>query len=159
MSDPTAPRPPPIGMLALLLLGCLLYAATIGSISDLGSTDAAGRGLGEAFGVIYGFFLWIVLAAMVVIGGINGRMPAWGGIAASILVPASAVASVIATQFIEYHTGWQLLVPALIPPLRELLRQPSFRLYPASSSCADSVAAAWAKSLKSSIKNSAKASR
>jgi len=117
MSDPTAPRPPPIGMLALLLLGCLLYAATIGSISDLGSTDAAGRGLGEAFGVIYGFFLWIVLAAMVVIGGINGRMPAWGGIAASILVPASAVASVIATQFIEYHTGWQLLVPALIPPL------------------------------------------
>ena len=117
MSDPTAPRPPPIGMLALLLLGCLLYAATIGSISDLGSTDAAGRGLGEAFGVIYGFFLWIVLAAMVVIGGINGRMPAWGGIAASILVPASAVASVIAIEFIKYRTGWQLLVPALIPPL------------------------------------------
>ena len=117
MSDPTAPRPPPIGMLALLLLGCLLYAATIGSISDLESTDAAGRGLGEAFGVIYGFFLWIVLAAMVVIGGINGRMPAWGGIAASILVPASAVASVIAIEFIKYRTGWQLLVPALIPPL------------------------------------------
>ncbi len=89
--DPTAPRPPPIGMLALLLLGCLLYAATIGSISDLGSTDAAGRGLGEAFGVIYGFGLWTVLAAMVVIGGVNGKMPAWGGIAASILVPASAV--------------------------------------------------------------------
>jgi len=115
--DPTAPRPPPIGMLALLLLGCLLYAATIGSISDLGSTDAAGRGLGEAFGVIYGFGLWTVLAAMVVIGGVNGKMPAWGGIAASILVPASAVASVIAIEFIKYRTGWQLLVPALIPPL------------------------------------------
>jgi lipoprotein NlpI len=117
MSDPTAPRPPAIGMLLLLLLGCLLYAATIGSISDLGSTDAAGRGLGEAFGVIYGFGLWIVLAAMVVIGGLNGRMPVWAWIAAVILVPASAIASVIAAQFITYHTGWQILVPALIPPL------------------------------------------
>src|SRR5258707_15249598 len=103
-------------MLALLLLGCLLYAATIGSISDLGSTDAAGRGLGEAFGVIYGFGLWTVLAAMVVIGGVKGKMPAWGGIAASILVPASAGASGLAIEVIKYPTGWQPLVPAPIPP-------------------------------------------
>src|SRR5260370_41048636 len=54
---------------------------------------------------------------MVVMGAANGRRRAGGGIAASILVPASAVAAVIALQFIKYHTGWQLLVPALIPPL------------------------------------------
>jgi len=116
MSDQTAPRPP-IGMLALLILAALLYAATVGSIADLGSTDAAGRALGEAFGVIYGFGLWIVLAAMIVIGGLNGKMPVWATVVAAILVPASAVASVIAIEFIKYHTGWQLLVPALIPPL------------------------------------------
>jgi hypothetical protein len=116
MSDQTAPRPP-IGMLALLILAALLYAATVGSIADLGSTDAAGRALGEAFGVIYGFGLWVVLAAMIVIGGLNGKMPVWAAIVAAILVPASAVASVIAIEFIKYHTGWQLLVPALIPPL------------------------------------------
>jgi len=115
--DPTAAKPPPIGLLALLILGIALYAATIGSIADLGSSDAAGRALGEAFGVIFGFGLWIVLAAMVVIGGVNGKMPVWAGIAAAILVPASGVAAVIATEFIKYRTGWQLLVPALIPPL------------------------------------------
>jgi hypothetical protein len=81
--DLTAPRPPPIGLLALLILGIALYAATIGSIADLGSSDAAGRALGKAFGVIFGFGLWIVLAAMVVIGGVNGKMPVWAGIAAA----------------------------------------------------------------------------
>ena len=71
MSDPTAPSQSPtqpatqpptqaptrasIVMVVLLVFGIGLYAATIGSIADLGSSDAAGRALGEAFGVIFGF--------------------------------------------------------------------------------------------------------
>ena len=86
--DQTAPRPPPIGLLALLILGIALYAATIGNIADLGSSDAAGRALGEAFGVIFGFCLWVLLAVMIVVAAVTGNMPVWARIAAGILVPA-----------------------------------------------------------------------
>jgi hypothetical protein len=44
-------------------------------------------------------------------------MPVWARIAAGILVPASAISAAIAVEFIKYRSGWQLLVPALIPPL------------------------------------------
>src|SRR5947207_10911224 len=117
MSDQPAHRSPPIGMVLLLLVGTLLYAATMGTICDLGSSDAAGRAIGEAFGVIFGFCLWVVLAVMVVVGGLNGKMPVWAAIAAAILVPASAVAAAIAVEFVKYRTGWLIFVPALIPPL------------------------------------------
>ena len=118
MSDPSPqPNQPPIALLALLLLGTLLYAATIGMVADLDASDSAGRALGEAFGALYGSVLWIVLAAMIIIAGVTGKMPVWAGIAAAILVPASAVASAIAVEFIRYRSGWQILVPGLIPPL------------------------------------------
>jgi lipoprotein NlpI len=121
MSDPAAPTQPPtqppIVMVVLLVFGILLYAGMIGTIADLGSGDAAGRAIGEAFGVIFGFCLWILLAVMIVVAGLTGKMPVWAGIAAAILLPASAVASAIAVEFVKYRSGWQIFVPALIPPL------------------------------------------
>jgi len=133
MSDPTAPSQSPtqpatqpptqaptrasIVMVVLLVFGIGLYAATIGSIADLGSSDAAGRALGEAFGVIFGFCLWVLLAVMIVVAAVTGNMPVWARIAAGILVPVSAISAAIAVEFIKHHSGWQLLVPALIPPL------------------------------------------
>ena len=118
MSADLSPRPsPPIAAALLLVVACFLYLGMMGSISDLGSTDPAGRGMGLAFGAMFGLALWIVLGVLLMVGAVKGEMPLWAGIAAVILVPAAAVAAAIATGFIEYHTGWQILVPALLPPL------------------------------------------
>jgi lipoprotein NlpI len=114
--DPS-PRPSLPIAAALLVVACFLYLGMMGSISDLGSTDAAGRGMGLGFGAMFGLALWIVLGVLLIVGAVKGEMPLWAGIAALILVPAGAVAAAIATEFIEYHSGWQIIVPALLPPL------------------------------------------
>ena len=108
---------PPIAAALLLVVACFLDLGMMGSISDLGSTDPAGRGMGLGFGEMFGLALWILLGILLIVGAVKGEMPIWAAIAAVILVPASAIAAAFATEFIEYHTGWQILVPALLPPL------------------------------------------
>jgi hypothetical protein len=73
--------------------------------------------MGLGFGAMFGLALWIVLGVLLIVGAVKGEMPFWAVIAALILVPAGAIAAAIATEFIEHHTGWQILVPALLPRL------------------------------------------
>jgi lipoprotein NlpI len=86
-------------------------------ISDLSSSDPMGRGLGLAFGAMFGAALWIILAVLLIIGGVKGEMPHWAGIVAIVLLPLSAVSATIAVDSVKSESGWSLVVPALLPPV------------------------------------------
>jgi hypothetical protein len=108
------PRPP-VGTYVLLGVAALLYALMLANLVNTGSTDAAGRGLDRAFAGLAGLLLWVVLAILLVVGGIKGHMPLLAAIAAAILLPASAVAAAVAAELYEQQGGWPILVPALLP--------------------------------------------
>ena len=85
-------------------------------------TDAAGRGIGLAFAAFLGAGLWLVLACLLVVAAINGRMPVWGMIAAMIVAPLSAVAAALAIDAYGQRDESAFWVPALLPPLIAILR-------------------------------------
>ncbi len=108
------PRPP-VGTYILLGVAGLFYALMLANLVETGTTDAAGRGLDRAFAALAGFFLWILLAVLLVVGGVKGHMPLLAAMVASILLPVSAVAAVAAAELYERQGGWPILVPALLP--------------------------------------------
>jgi hypothetical protein len=106
----------PIGTIILLGVAAMLYALMMANLVPDSGTDAAGRGLNQAFGALVGFLLWIVLAILLVVAAVKGAMPL-SGWAALALLPLSAVGAVVAAGLIERDAGWPILVPALLPLL------------------------------------------
>jgi hypothetical protein len=115
-APPPAASRPPIGTLILLVLASLLYLLMLANLVSDSGTDAAGRGLNEAFAALVGFLLWSVLAILLVVAAVKGAMPP-AGAGAILLLPVSAVGAVVAAGLIERAPGWPILVPALLPPL------------------------------------------
>ncbi len=68
-----------------------------------------------------GFFLtlwlWIVLALLLVVGGVMGRMPGWAAITAALLHPVSGVAAFVALDALSRNVAGAILFVALLPPL------------------------------------------
>lgn len=116
--EQTAPTKPPIGAILVLVLAGLLYAGMMAALSDLhhGGNDAMGRALDAGFALIFGIGLWLLLAALLLIGGIRGAMPEWSAMVAAVLWATSAVSAAIALDFIE-RDGSYLIVPGLLPPV------------------------------------------
>ena len=106
---------PPVGTYVLLGVAGVFYALMLANLVDIGSVDPAARGLDRAFAALSGLLLWILLAILLVIGGVRGHMPLLAAMAAAILLPASAVAAVAAALLYERIGGWPILVPALLP--------------------------------------------
>jgi hypothetical protein len=115
-SSTPSPSGPPIGTLVLLVLASMLYALMLANLTDSSGTDAAGRGLNQAFAALVGLLLWSVLAILLVVAAVKGAMPP-AGLAAILLLPASAVGAVVAAGLVEREPGWPIVVPALLPPL------------------------------------------
>jgi hypothetical protein len=116
MADAATPPRAPIGTFVLLVLASLLYALMLANLTDSSGTDAAGRGLNQAFAALVGLLLWSVLAILLVVAAVKGAMPP-AGWAAVLLLPASAVGAAVAAGLIEHEPGWPIVVPALLPPL------------------------------------------
>jgi hypothetical protein len=110
------PRPP-TGSFVLLGVAGLLYALMLASLIGSQGADAAGRGLNEAFAALVGLLLWIVLAVLLVIAGLKGRMPLLGGMGTALLLPVTAVGGAAAIDLQIRHGGWPILVMVLLPPL------------------------------------------
>jgi hypothetical protein len=137
---------------ALLLVGItLLWTVLNPSITLPNSSDAAGRGMSEAFEAVYAILMWIMLAILVTIAGVKGEMPAWAQVLAVPLVPASGVAAVTAGAMIHglqrlgVDARWLVIVPALTPPL--LIFYALWAYYPAIGASVPSAVAAgvvWA---------------
>jgi hypothetical protein len=107
----------PIGTFVLLAVACVLYFGMMGSLSGLHETDAMGRGMALGFGAMFGVALWLVLAALLLVAALNGRLTDVATIGASILLPLSAIAASVAIDLYGTGAAWALAVPLLVPPL------------------------------------------
>lgn len=115
---------PPVGTIVLLSLVVLLSAATIGSFSGYEGSDAAGRGMAQAFGALFAMALWVVLAILLVVAAIQGRPPVWAMIVAVALLALSAYG---ATQ-VSAREPWPLgLLPLLLALYAVWMRFPLLR--------------------------------
>ena len=118
MSVASEARPgAPVGTIILLVVAAVLYAGMMGSLGDAPNSDAMGRGLAVAFGAMFGAVLWLVLAVLLIIAGMKGRMPLWARIAAVFLLPLSGVAAAMAADAYANRDYSAIWVPALLPPL------------------------------------------
>jgi hypothetical protein len=106
---------PPVGTYVLLGIAGVFYALMLANLVDIGNVEPGARGLDRAFAALSGLILWILLATLLVIGGVRGHMPLLAAMAAAILLPVSAVAAIAAEQLYERIGGWPILVPALLP--------------------------------------------
>jgi hypothetical protein len=110
------PQKPPVGTLILLLVAGVLYCGMLGSLSGMNETDAMGRGMALGFGAIFGVALWLVLAVLLLVAAINGRMSTAGKIGAAILLPLSAIAGSVAIDLYGDKAEWAFAAPLLLPP-------------------------------------------
>jgi hypothetical protein len=109
---------------AILLIAILfLWVGMVPAMATPNNSDAAGNSLSRAFASIYAIVIWILLAVLLILAGVNGEMPAWCAALAVILVPASGVAAVVAGDLLaELKTlgigaKWLIAIPAVAPPL------------------------------------------
>jgi len=138
-------RSTPVGALLLCLLACGFYIAMLADVSTpSGSGEAA---IGAA---IEGSFvtaeLWIVLAILLLVGGLMGQMPHWAATLALFLLPLSGGAAVVAIDMCSRHIRWAMAFPVLLPPLIALYamwaRLPSLhRMLPAEATSAAALGA------------------
>lgn len=108
---------PPVGTIVLLSLAGLLYAATLGSLTDAPHTDAAGRGLAVAFGALFALALFLVIAALLIVAAVKGAMSWVGRIGALVLVPAAVATIWLAGDAYASGDLSAIWIPGLLPPL------------------------------------------
>jgi len=101
----------------LLVLAGVFYIWLM--ISITGPSGGSGEAMiGQAFEALFlTFFLWIMLAILLLAGGVMGQMPRWTAIVAAIVHPLSGVAAFVAIDMVSRHAVWALLVPGLLPLL------------------------------------------
>ena len=106
----------PIGAFLLFAVACALYVAMLANAATpLGGGEAA---FSDAFASLFlTFALWIVLALLLVNGGLMGEMPRWSAIVAVMLVPLSGIAAFVAIDMCSRHMQWAIVFPATLPPL------------------------------------------
>jgi hypothetical protein len=106
----------PVGTIALLSLAVVLYAAMMSCLADAPGGDAFGRGLALAYAAFFGAVLWLVLATLLVVAGVKGRMPVWAALGLVVLLPLSCGAVWMASDAVGHGDASALWVPALLPP-------------------------------------------
>src|SRR5204862_5532360 len=108
---------PPVATILLLLLASVLYAPMLACFIDAPNGDAFGRSLALAYGAVLAGLLWLVLAALLIIAAVQGRMPIPARIGAVVLWPLSCVAVWMAADAHGDGDASAIWVPALLPPL------------------------------------------
>ena len=110
----------PAGTIALLSLAVVLYAAMMSCLADAPGGDAFGRGLALAYAAFIGAVLWLVLAALLIVAAVKGRMPVWAALGLVVLLPLSCGAVWMASDAVGRGDASAFWVAALLPPLYAL---------------------------------------
>ena len=116
MADEHSTRAP-VETIVLLVLAAAFYAGMMSCLSDAPHSDAFGRGLALAYGAVLGLALWLVLAALLIVAALKGRMPVWAMVGLAVLLPLSCIAVWIAGDAYGRRDYSAIWVPALLPPL------------------------------------------
>jgi hypothetical protein len=94
-----------------MAIAAVLYVLMFNSaLTPMGGGEAAFSDAYAAFFIVVG--LWIVLAIMLVVGGIMGSMPRWAGWIAVPLLPLSGVAAFAATDMCSRNMRGAVVFPA-----------------------------------------------
>jgi hypothetical protein len=102
-------------VLALIALALLVLLAGNALDKPVGGGEAL---MAQAFEMVFiAFALWIVMVAMLVLGGVMGGMPRWVGWLAIVLVPMAGIADVVAVDMCGRHMPWAVVVVVLLPLL------------------------------------------
>jgi len=114
MSD-TARRTIPVGTYVVLALASGLYVAMLLNVQvPAGGGEAR---IANAYQVLFlTLWLWVALAALLVVCGVMGEMPHWVMVVPFFLHPLSGVAAFVAIDMAERH-GWTIIFPVLLPPI------------------------------------------
>jgi len=116
-----APTAALVVVCALGLLALLIWLVTVGTLSDLAGSDAAGNGLSQAFGAIAVVVLWLSLTIITLIACIAGGTSAPAAIAAFFLLPASGAVALMALELLSHPKDPPHLLPLVIPAAAPLL--------------------------------------
>ena len=87
-------RTRPVTLIVLLVIACVPYSLMLASATTpMSGGDAV---VGKAIAALF-FILapGVVLAIMLLVGGVTGAMPRWAAIVAVFLVPTSGVAATV----------------------------------------------------------------
>jgi len=117
MTVPSEPvRKRPIVLLVLPLVAFVPYILMlISAATPMSSGDAV---VGEAIAALFLIFaLWVIIAIMLVVGGVSGTMPRWAALVAVLLVPAAGVATVVALDMCSRHMQWAIVFAIVLPAL------------------------------------------
>ena len=127
--QPSPPPSPPIGVIALVVLACPLYALMLAAILSMPGGDPGSYGgegslaatLSQLYALVSGVLLWIVVGILLWIGWKSRAMPRGARIGAGILYPLSGLAAFVAADLAySYPGGWLIVVPAALPPFLAL---------------------------------------
>jgi hypothetical protein len=107
-------------LLALTVLSCILLTATLQSVA--GKQAPGDAAMGQAITWIYCWILtiltWGCLSGLLIATGSRDLLPAWVGVAATLLVPASGIAAFAAMYLLDKTPArWPLAIPLGIPLL------------------------------------------
>jgi hypothetical protein len=109
-------RSAPVGALVLLALAGILYIWLMVNIT--GPSGSGEASIGQAIEALFAtVLLWVVLALLLVVGGVIGEMPRSAAILAGFVHPLSAIGAVVAIDMVSRHAVWAILVPGLLPLL------------------------------------------
>ena len=109
----------PVASAVLMALAALPYALMLAGIGDLQAVDGIARGLVAVYAIGAAIVLWILLASLLILGGLRGYMPTLSAITAYILHPCSGLAAIASIFALSQSDSprWLLGVPVLLPPL------------------------------------------
>ncbi len=103
-------------MIALAAIALALYVALLANAlhRPAGGGEAV---MAQAFKTLYLVFaLWVILVAMLVLGGVAGAMPRWAAWLAIVLVPMAAIADLAAVDMAG-RAAWAIVPAAALPLL------------------------------------------
>ena len=96
-----------------MAVAAVLYVLMmVSALTPMGGGEAAFSDAYAAFLIIIG--LWIVLAVMLVVGGVMGTMPHWAGWLAVPLLPLSGVAAFAAIDMCSRNMRGAVVFPAAL---------------------------------------------
>jgi len=105
--------------IVLLALVFFCWVGQIVNLNEINSSDAAGKGLAQAFAVLLALAEWACLAGLLLMGGIHGEIPRWTAVLAVILHPASCAAAIAAGNLMRNGAkgpiAGMMVVPVVAP--------------------------------------------
>lgn len=112
---PTKLRSIPFGAIALLAVAATLYVALLANALPLTGGGGEDR-ISQAFGAFFlTLSLWLVLALLLMVGGVGGKMPRWAAYTAIPLHPLAGVAEAVALDAVSRNVVGAMLFVVLLP--------------------------------------------